>query len=510
MTASAPKVILRHCDDYDPERIRTIVREGLDELNLRPHGRVLVKPNLVMVIRGLMENGHTRVEFAEGVLRALRDRAGDDVEEIALGERGGITMPTRLMARESGYADLARRLDVPFYLFDEELQVPVELTHPDRLRDLVFTAEPVVKTDFFVNMPKFKAHPWTTVTFGAKNYIGIQDDRHRLIDHDHRLDEKVADLQEIVQPSFLALDAIVAGEGRMLTPGPFPLKMVIMADNQTAMDTVCCHILGIDPRSVTHIRLCGERGYGPLDLDRIELGGDVSLEVARRRAEGFEVGLVRVEDYFDGTPIRALAGPPPEPERSEYCWGGCPGALEEAIEIVRTFQPDAYEKMRPLTMVCGAYEGPLELREPGEKVVFIGDCARWKGTIAGEPVDLPSIYVDRKLKDPHHAAVTDIFVKMARFYWGMLRSRSVPHVRITGCPVSVAENVLVLSAYGGSVNPYFDPRTVIPFARAWAGWRIHQALRAAAGKPYQLPEPPAGGGALPPPAGGDAGGSPGS
>ena len=43
-------------------------------------------------------------------------------------------------------------------------------------------------------MPKFKAHPWTTVTFSMKNYIGIQDDRHRLIDHDQKLNEKVADL----------------------------------------------------------------------------------------------------------------------------------------------------------------------------------------------------------------------------------------------------------------------------------------------------------------------------
>jgi uncharacterized protein (DUF362 family) len=490
MTASAPKVILRHCDDYDPERIRTIVREGLDELQLRPHGRVLVKPNLVMVMRGLMENAHTRVEFAEGVVKALQDRAGDDVEEIALGERGGITMPTRLMGREAGYTALARRLRIPFYMFDEELQVPVQLKHPDRLRDHVFTADPVARCDFFVNIPKFKAHPWTTVTFGAKNYIGIQDDRHRLIDHDHRLDEKVADLQEIIQPKFLAVDAIVAGEGRMLTPSPFPLKLIIMGNNQTALDTVCCHILGIDPRSVDHIRLCGERGYGPLDLEQIELSGDVTLEVAQKRAEGFEVGLVRVEDYFADSPIRAVAGPPPEPERTDYCWGGCPGALEEAIEIVRTFQPDAYTKMRPLTMVFGAYDGPLELREPREKVVFVGDCACWKGNIKGQPIDLPSIYVDRKHKDPRHATVTDIFVKMAAFYWGMLRSGSAPYVRIRGCPVSVAENVLVLSAYGGSVNPYFDPRTVIPFARAWTAWRVNQLARAVTGKPYQTALPP--------------------
>jgi hypothetical protein len=45
--AAPPRVIIRHCDGYDAERIRAIVRDGLRELDLVPHGRTLVKPNLV-------------------------------------------------------------------------------------------------------------------------------------------------------------------------------------------------------------------------------------------------------------------------------------------------------------------------------------------------------------------------------------------------------------------------------------------------------------------------------
>ena len=67
-----PKVIIRHCDSYDPERIRTIVREGLKELDLVPHGRTLVKPNLVAA-GDQFPHAFTRPEFGEGVLRALKD-----------------------------------------------------------------------------------------------------------------------------------------------------------------------------------------------------------------------------------------------------------------------------------------------------------------------------------------------------------------------------------------------------------------------------------------------------
>ena len=162
-----------------------------------------------------------------------------------------------------------------------------------------------------MNVPKFKAHPWTTVTFSMKNYIGIQDDRHRLIDHDHELNRKVADLQSIIQPQFIAIDAITAGEGRMLPPTPFPLGMIIMGNSQVAFDAVCCSIIGLDPMSVDHIRLAAEHGFGTTDISNVKISGDVSLDEAKARAKGFKVGLVRVEKYFEGTNITAYAGPPP-------------------------------------------------------------------------------------------------------------------------------------------------------------------------------------------------------
>src|SRR5688572_29172926 len=318
-----PKVILRSCREYDPDKIRQIIREGLEELGLRPFGRTLVKPNLVAA-GPLFPYAYTRPEFGEGVLRALRDVGGESMNELAAGERCGITVPSRVAFRESGWDEMLKGVGIKKYHFEEEQQVEIPLSHENRLRDYLFTPEPIARADFFVNCPKFKAHPWTTVTFSLKNYIGIQDDRHRLIDHDHKLNEKIADLQHIIQPQFIAIDAITAGEGRMLTPTPFDLGMIIMGNAQVAFDAVCCRIIGVDPRDVDHIRLAAEAGFGTLDPDAIAIGGDVSLDAARERARGFKVGLVRVEKYFEGTKITAYAGPPPDTEHTDYCWGGCP------------------------------------------------------------------------------------------------------------------------------------------------------------------------------------------
>jgi uncharacterized protein (DUF362 family) len=495
------RVFLFHCDAYDPERIRGIVRRAMEELDLRPRGRTLLKPNVV-ASGELFQHAHTRPELVEGVLRALQDRDGG-MSELAVGERCGITIPTRYSFREAGYEPVFERTKAKKYCFEEVPQVEVRLTHEGRLRDYLFTPEPVAKADFFVNCPKFKAHPWTTVTFSMKNYIGIQDDRHRLIDHDHALNRKVADLQYIIQPQLIVIDGIIAGEGRMLTPIPRNMNLILIGNNQCAIDAVGCMILGLDPRSVDHIRLAHERGFGPVDLDRIRLDGDVSLDEAKGRAKGFQVGLIRIEKYFDGTSIKAYAGAPPKDSHDDYCWGGCPGVMEEVIEILRLYDDQCDRKLPKIHLVFGHYDGPLELGY-GEKVIFIGDCVEWEGKLGEELVQITSKYKDRASLDPHSAKHKDVYARMIKMARKLRELKTKPWIRLEGCPVSVGELVLMLAELGGIQNPYFDKRQVVGFNKAYLAWRTTSAYRRMMGQKYQVPGEPERGEARPILGGADA------
>ncbi len=477
-------VILRRCASYDVDRIRGIVREGLQALGDLPRGRVLLKPNGVIAHRRYFPYAYTRPEFIDGVLGATRDVA-PDLEELAVGERCGITIPTRMVFREAGWLSVIKRHRAKVYYFEEEPQVEVKITREPRLRDTLYTARPVVRADYLVNVPKFKAHPWTTVTFALKNFIGIQHDPDRLIDHDYRLDEKIADLQEIVRQRFIAIDAIVAGQDRMLTPVPFNLGLIIMGNNPVAVDATCCRILGLDPSEIGHIRAAHVKGFGPLDASAIGLDGDVTLEQAQGHAREFRVGLVRVEDYFKSSRITAHAGPPPDEAAGDYCWGGCPGAIQEAIEIVRKVDELADEKMNPLTVVFGGYRGPIETK-PGEKVVFIGDCARWRGRLDGRAVKIESLYRDRSHHDLYYARAQGLFTKMAKVYWNLFRRRQQCVMRAPGCPVSVAENTLLLACLGGTRNPYFVRANAVPFLRAYAASMLVRFFKRLLGMPRRM------------------------
>jgi uncharacterized protein (DUF362 family) len=443
----------------------------MDELGLKPRGRTLVKPNTVISHDLFFPHSYTRPEFLDGLLGAIRQR-DDDVTELSVGERCGITIPTRFAFANAHYRPVLRRHRAAAKYFDEMPQVRRDLFADGRLRDYIYIPEAVAETEWYVSAPKFKAHPWTRVTFNLKLFIGIQDDEHRLIDHDHHLHTKIADLFEVVQPKLCVTDGIIAGARSMLVPEPFELGLVIVSDDAVAADVVSTHIVGLDPNEVDHIRLTAERGWGSTSLDDVELDGDVSLDEAKARAAGFELATKRIDETLnDGSNLTVYNGPPPD--TYEYCSGGCPGALQEGLAVIERLQPNVLREIRPIHIVFGAYDGPIEV-EGDERVLFIGDCARWKGEIAGEAVEVPYLYQDRETIEPERVHASDLVGKILDYFRQRLRYRGKRVIRITGCTVSVADNVLYMAGLGRTKNPYYDPR--LSFGYAWH-WMVAKLFR---------------------------------
>ncbi len=468
------KVLIRRCDAYDADRIRGIVGEGMEELGVRPSGRVLLKPNVVIAHPEMFPHAFTRSEFLDGVIAATKERASS-VKELAVGERCGLTLATRWAFKNAGYPEVIRRHGIRAHYFDESRQVPVQLKKEGRLRDLIFVPKPIADCDFLINLPKFKAHPWCRLTLSLKNFIGIQDDRHRLVDHNIFLEQKIADLQEVIQPHFIAIDGVTAGQKMMLTPTPFDLGAIVMGTNSCAVDTVCCHMVHVDPSDVVHLRFAAERGFGPMSLDDIEVAGDFPLDEVRAKTEGFEFCMERIDDYFgEHSNITCTVGSFPEAHSPDYCWGGCPGALQEAVHIFRAVQPNFEQEMRKIRVVVGKVEGPLDLADD-ERVIFAGACTSWHGTIDGRPVDIESSYRSTHEVDARKTKSNDMLLKNMATIWDCFDNRKSRYVHARGCTVSVPEFVHYLAYLGKVPNPNFDPRIVVDANLGYWGMRLHRA-----------------------------------
>lgn len=444
------RVLIRRCEDYDPDRIAGIVKEGMQELGYEPRGRLLLKPNCVFAQPEFVPDAFTRAEFIDGVMGAMAAH-GQNVTKMVLGEKSGLVLPTRWCAANAGYPEVCRKHGAAISYFEEEKQVPLRLSKDGRLRDLIYVPKPLTTCDSLINLPKLKAHPWTKMTCSLKNFIGIQDDRHRLVDHNGHLEQKIADLQEVIQPQFIAVDAIVAGEKMMICAEPFPVGAIVMGTNSCAVDTVCAHMIHLDPAEVEHLRLTAERGFGPGSLDQVEVGGDFPLEEVRAKTKGFAIVHERIDSYFTDGPVTCTVGSFPEADR-DYCWGGCPGVLEEAIHLFRRVQPDIEEKMMPIRFVVGKVEGPLDLAE-GEKALFVGNCTSWQGEIDGEQVSVESHYTTNSEVDPRGLQSADAIREIFRFIGKTAGRKNRRWMRLEGCPVSQAEQQDHLAFLGEVDNP---------------------------------------------------------
>lgn len=458
------------CDEYDPGKIAGIIKEGMQELAVRPSGRVLLKPNVVIAHPEHFPHAFTRKEFLDGAIAATRQMA-DGEEEISVGERSGITLPTRYCFKNAGYRQVIRKHRIKARYFDEEKQVPISVGHKGQtLRKTLFVPQSIVQCNFLINLPKFKAHPWCRLTLSLKNFIGIQDDRYRLVDHNLFLEHKIADLQEVIQPRFIAIDAITAGQKMMLTPTPFHMGAIVMGTNSCAVDTVGCHMVHVDPQDLTHLKYAAERGFGPIALDEIEIAGDFPLEAVRDRTRSFELCLEHIDEYFGkDSNLSCSVGTFPEKHSPDYCWGGCPGALQEAMHIFRGFYPDVDRKMAKVRYVVGNIKGPLNLADD-EKVIFAGDCTRWKGCIDNQPVEIRENYRHPHEIDEKKTRSNDMLKKTLRVLWSCFRSRNSRFVHAKGCPISVGDHVHYLSAVGKIKNVNFDPGLIIPVNIAY--WKM--------------------------------------
>lgn len=467
------KVLIMRCDEYNPAKIAGIVKEGMQELGVTPFGKILLKPNVVLAHPEIFPYAFTRKEFLEGVIVATKERA-QDVKDIAVGERSGITIPTRFNFKHAGYPEVIKKHNINVYYFDEVKQVPVKIQGSEVLRNQLFVPKPIAECDFLINLPKFKAHPWCRLTLSLKNFIGIQDDRHRLVDHNQFLEHKIADLQTVIQPKFIAIDGITAGQKMMLTPTPFSLGAIVLGTNSCAVDTVGCHMVNVDPRELIHLRYASERGYGPMDLEQIEVGGDFPLTQVQEKTHNFEFCMERVDDYFgEETNLSCTVGTFPEKHSPDYCWGGCPGALQEAMHIFRGFFPNVDKEMGKLRYVIGNVDGPLNLTAD-ERVIFAGNCTSWEGKIDGRKVKITNSYKTSSEVDENKTKSNDMLLKIISAQTQALFNKSSRYIHVKGCPLSVAQHVNHLSAMAKIGNPNFDPRLAIQANISYYQMRFHR------------------------------------
>ena len=152
------------------------------------------------------------------------------------------------------------------------------------------------ESDEFVSVAKMKNHLFMGVTLCMKNLFGLPPPnrpegrvRH-YFHHAIRLSYVLPDLAMITDPCLNIVDALVGQQGNEWGGRPVVPDALIAGDQTTATDACAAHLMGHDPtsdwpappfrRDRNHLLVAAERGYGTVDLDKIDFRTDLQPPLA--------------------------------------------------------------------------------------------------------------------------------------------------------------------------------------------------------------------------------------
>jgi ferredoxin len=135
--------------------------------------------------------------------------------------------------------------------------------------------------DVLISLPKLKTHRLLNYTGALKNQVGLipgcQKVKIHLVSNNVQdLAQAIIDLNLHIKFHLAFMDGVLGMEGNGPTSGkPINSNFIAGSRDLVALDTVCCHVIGIKPSDVLTNLMGEECGLGSSNLNEIVIKGDI-------------------------------------------------------------------------------------------------------------------------------------------------------------------------------------------------------------------------------------------
>ncbi|MGB9683898.1 MAG: DUF362 domain-containing protein [Candidatus Bathyarchaeales archaeon] len=246
---------LVECKVRDADAIKRAVREALSliDYSLPKAKKIVIKPN--MCYYWDWSTGQTTDPvFVAALIELFREEISRDVE-VSIVESDASAMKCKYAFKYLGYEKLAKEYGVDLVnLSDVEAEKATvevggevfEFSVPRIIRD----------ADLRVNVPKMKHMSFTKISASLKNIYGCNPYPKKFQYHS-KLDEVIVALNKAMPFNLHVLDGLTVIGSKTLRLG-----LVMASQDPVAMDAVAATIMGVNPKSVAHLRLAEKEGLG--------------------------------------------------------------------------------------------------------------------------------------------------------------------------------------------------------------------------------------------------------
>jgi len=280
------RVSLVRCDEYRKDLVYRKMKEAVDLVGgmgayVSPGERVLLKPNLLSP-KAPDAAALTHPTVLEAVIRLVK-------------EEGAIPLVGDSPAYSAALSCLKKGELLPVLeQYNVEIlpfETSTELKNPTGAFKVFEVAEDALSVDKIINLPKFKTHGQMAMTLAVKNMFGVvvggrKSQWHlRVGDKPRQFARMIVDLHYLVKPALSILDAVTAMEGNGPGSGnPVDLGLLIAGADASAVDTVACQIVGLDPSLLYTLAEAKKAGMGITSPSDIQVLGEKIENVS---VEGF-------------------------------------------------------------------------------------------------------------------------------------------------------------------------------------------------------------------------------
>jgi len=224
---------------------------------------ILLKPNFNTADA---PPGSSDPDFVKAMIELLYEHGA---AKVVLGESSMLRLSTRKVLEQTGMMKKAKEAGAEVVLFDEGRWVQVAID--GKYLKKVSLPETALNAKKVVYACCMKTHRWAKFTFSLKLAVGFMKPTERVALHMRNLEEKIADLNLVVQPNLIIMDGrkcFISGgpaTGELQSPG-----IVLASGDRVAIDVEALKIiegfegasLNDDPWSYTQIRQAVELGLG--------------------------------------------------------------------------------------------------------------------------------------------------------------------------------------------------------------------------------------------------------
>ena len=154
-----------------------------------------------------------------------------------------------------------------------------EIVHVDLGRKRVSRGVPIPKilledTEVFITLPLAKVHAMTTVSLAIKNQWGCIASEKRCLFHS-AFNEIICGLNKLLPKQVVICDGryVLTDNGPMFGTAKEG-QFLAMANDIGTFDVAMCRLMGVDHKSIGHIRFMAEQGMAPANFADIDCNED--------------------------------------------------------------------------------------------------------------------------------------------------------------------------------------------------------------------------------------------